>query len=162
MTMWLITGEKLGWLYVVIFCLCHWYPPLALLIWLNQILWLHYCYRAWLWDWWKVIVNWNWNIYADNCCLTQHENKSVCHWLETTKYNCYFRVEDQIHIKTMPTNNLNNKNFLIILILIILLLFMVIKDNRYKLLKLSSHDFNNISDEIWSAFLSNIKSEGWD
>ena len=60
----------------------------------------------------------------------------------------------------MPANNLNNKNFLIILILIILLLFMVIKDNRYKLLKLSSHDFNNISEEIWSAFLSNIKSEG--
>ena len=70
--------------------------------------------------------------------------------------------KDQIHIETMPTNNLNNKNFLIILILIILLLFMVIKDNRYKLLKLSSHDFNNISEEIWSAFLSNIKSEGWD
>ena len=60
----------------------------------------------------------------------------------------------------MPTNHLNNKNSLIILILIILLLFMVIKDNRYKLLKLSSHDFNNISEEIWSTFLSNIKSEG--
>ena len=37
---------------------------------------------------------------------------------------------------------------------------MVIKDSRYKLLKLSSHDFNNISEEIWSTFLSNVKSEG--
>ena len=72
----------------------------------------------------------------------------------------FFRREDQIHIETMPTNNLNNKNLLIILILIILLLFMVIKDSSYKLLKLSSHDFNNLSEEIWSAFLSKIKSEG--